>query len=659
MLNQGVFVVLEGSDGSGKATQLKLLAERLKAIGYDVVTFDFPRYHEPSSHFVRQYLEGAYGTASDVNPYTASLFYALDRYEASSQIKDSLSEGKIVLSNRYVGANMAHQGSKFTNEGEQRGFFIWEDGLEYNLLKIPRPTTTLFLRVPAKTSIELIKKRAERTGQKLDEHERDEEHLRNTVATYDLLCRLFPRDFKPLDCTKNGRLLSVTEINELIWKHIKPLLPDTPPNKARSRSLVLDTSLEKANEARRTGKTASPRRQSDSTETNNKIFRLKNLSLLATSFIEATGEVEIKSTPVKDSFYSLSGVPKRVKSSYDEKLNNIINIKKELRSGLSDHFKRTGASNVKTKVDRLIQPLTPLASLTDLDIAASETKINSLINKLHYYQLEELNFTADQLSIASQKFWPESETLRRSSAGTEEPEHLRQALSAVASKLLASGFSGSTEVVTLVKATPRNELDLISDELYQFSNVGGEEVMRELDSLSYEEKSTMLLEMLSDGGLAVANSAIYNFDLISDFASLKQLIKGSNIKNVRLQAPTPRYGFEVPKIIEEAGLDDRYNKCFDLSLEMFSIFQAAGKESLAAYSCLYGHKVRWQFSISAGGIVKTLKSVDAGPRLLLDLMVEHAAQSHPLTGRYIKESTVDDRKRRGQLTRTKSSVVKK
>src|SRR3989344_9092031 len=143
-----VFIALEGSDGSGKGTQIRLLAERLKAVGHEVAVFDFPRYEQPSSHFVKRYLNGDYGPATDISPYTASIFYALDRYEASPQIKQALDEGKVVLANRYVVSNMAHQGLKFNSLAEQRGFFIWAENLEFQLLGIPRPDLNLFLKVP-------------------------------------------------------------------------------------------------------------------------------------------------------------------------------------------------------------------------------------------------------------------------------------------------------------------------------------------------------------------------------------------------------------------------------------------------------------------------------------------------------------------------------
>lgn len=236
-----MFIVLEGSDGSGKGTQFRLLAERLKAVGHEIAVFDFPRYDEPSSHFVKKYLNGEYGPASEVSPYIASIFYALDRYEASPQINKALKEGKIVLANRYAGSNMAHQGAKFTSLAEQRGFFMWADSLEYEMFKIPRPNLNLFLKVPPEISYELVAKKQKRsyTKQKRDQHEADIDHIHRSSAAYDLLCKLLPKDFKEIKCTSGNKLLSVIEINDLIWDAIKTLLPP-PKRPGKSITLLVD-----------------------------------------------------------------------------------------------------------------------------------------------------------------------------------------------------------------------------------------------------------------------------------------------------------------------------------------------------------------------------------------------------------------------------------
>ncbi|OVE79068.1 hypothetical protein BVY00_01355 [bacterium G20] len=237
--HHSAFIVLEGSDGSGKGTQFRLLTERLKAVGHEVAVFDFPRYKHSSSYFVKRYLNGDYGPASEISPYTASIFYALDRYEASPQIREALRAGKIVLANRYVGSNMAHQGAKFGSLAEQRGFFMWADSTEYQLLGIPRPTINLFLKVPPEISKQLINERADKISVALDEHEKNIEHLRKAVAAYDLLCQLFPRDFKEIDCVLDNKMRGIIEINDLIWETIKPLLPE-PSRKGRNIVLNLD-----------------------------------------------------------------------------------------------------------------------------------------------------------------------------------------------------------------------------------------------------------------------------------------------------------------------------------------------------------------------------------------------------------------------------------
>ena len=109
---KGRFFVLEGMDGSGKATQTKLLAEVLKNKGYQVEKIDFPQYSKASAGLIENYLKGMYGSAKDVGPYRASIFYACDRYDMSFQIKKWLQEGKIIIADRYIASNIGHQGGK-------------------------------------------------------------------------------------------------------------------------------------------------------------------------------------------------------------------------------------------------------------------------------------------------------------------------------------------------------------------------------------------------------------------------------------------------------------------------------------------------------------------------------------------------------------------
>src|SRR4030042_160135 len=123
MDKRGKLIVIEGTDGSGKATQTELLAKYLSEKGHEVKCFDFPRYGQRSAAMVEDYLNGKFGTAEEVGPFRGSLFYAIDRYAASFEIKQWLDEGKVAISNQYVSANMGHQTGKI-KEPEQRETFL-------------------------------------------------------------------------------------------------------------------------------------------------------------------------------------------------------------------------------------------------------------------------------------------------------------------------------------------------------------------------------------------------------------------------------------------------------------------------------------------------------------------------------------------------------
>ncbi len=116
----GKFIVIDGTDGSGKGTQTEILVNRLRNLGHDVAMADFPQYGQVSAGLVEEYLNGNYGKAEEVGPYRASIFYACDRYDASFKIRKWLEEGKIVISNRYVTANMGHQGGKISSQKRRK-----------------------------------------------------------------------------------------------------------------------------------------------------------------------------------------------------------------------------------------------------------------------------------------------------------------------------------------------------------------------------------------------------------------------------------------------------------------------------------------------------------------------------------------------------------
>lgn len=223
----GRFIVIEGTDGSGKATQTGLLVERLKNEGRKVAMIDFPRYSNPSSYFIEKYLNAGYGDLGAIGPEKASLFYALDRYDASADLRSWLADGAIVIANRYVASNMGHQGSKIDDPEARRRFFEWVHALEYDTLGIPKPDMNIFLHVPSGIAYDLVAQKGDRAylkGGKRDMHETDIGHFRRAESTYEEMIRMFPDEFLEIECAPEGKLLPPERIAGLIWESVKKLI---------------------------------------------------------------------------------------------------------------------------------------------------------------------------------------------------------------------------------------------------------------------------------------------------------------------------------------------------------------------------------------------------------------------------------------------------
>jgi len=224
-MKKGVFIVIDGTDGSGKGTQTKLLIDRLKAEGKDVMELDFPQYGKPSAIFVEKYLRGEYGTADEVGPYRGSMFYALDRYDKSFEVRKWLDEGKIVVSNRYVSANMGHQTGKIKGKAARDKFLKWLYELEFELFGIPQPDKVVLLYMPPEVGQKLVDQKAAREytkGRKRDIHEADLKHLQNAADAYAYVAKKYK--WEVIECAKKDGILSREAIHEMLWNKVKKLL---------------------------------------------------------------------------------------------------------------------------------------------------------------------------------------------------------------------------------------------------------------------------------------------------------------------------------------------------------------------------------------------------------------------------------------------------
>ena len=216
-------IVIEGLDGSGKATQTKILAEMLADKGYKVRKLEFPDYANPSSSLVKMYLGGDFGSnPNDVNAYAASSFYAVDRVASFLQFwKSDYEEGTVILSDRYATSNIIYQMSKV--EDSQRDEFIeWQNDFEYNKLGIPKPDAVIYLDVEPEVSQRLMEKRYGGDMSKMDLHERNVKFLLDCRKS--ALYAAEKCNWKVINCCENGEIKSIDNIAEEIKEAIFDIL---------------------------------------------------------------------------------------------------------------------------------------------------------------------------------------------------------------------------------------------------------------------------------------------------------------------------------------------------------------------------------------------------------------------------------------------------
>jgi len=210
---KGKLIVIDGIDGSGKSTQFNLLTKTLQLADYQVQQIKFPRHQQPSAFAVDRYLKGAYGSLS---AQAASIFYAVDRFDASFQIRDWLDQGFIVLIDRYVTANAGHQGSRIKDRVERLKYFRWLNDLEYNIFNLPKPDLNIILHMPAIVAQKLVDEK----GNGRDILEDDLQHLKSAAQNFVEIAKLFPKT-KLVECTVKGKLLTPQQIHNKVWELVR------------------------------------------------------------------------------------------------------------------------------------------------------------------------------------------------------------------------------------------------------------------------------------------------------------------------------------------------------------------------------------------------------------------------------------------------------
>lgn len=228
-MKKGKFIVIDGIDGSGKATQTKLLTQALKKQGFKVKTLDFPRYYDNFfGALIGESLSGKFGDFIEVDPHIASVLYAADRFESAETIRKWISEGFVVITDRYVSANQIHQAGKISNTKKRKDFLNWLDKMEYGVFKIPRPDLVIYLDVPFEVSHEWLKKKVAIRKKKYlhgkkDVAEDNLKHLKDSRNSALLLAKQ-DKDWVRVTCCKGMVCMLPEGVHEQVLIEVKKVL---------------------------------------------------------------------------------------------------------------------------------------------------------------------------------------------------------------------------------------------------------------------------------------------------------------------------------------------------------------------------------------------------------------------------------------------------
>lgn len=227
---KGKLIVIDGTDGSGKATQVKFLTEHLLKEGHKVKVVDFPEYYKNFfGKFIGHCLSEQYYNFLDVHQKIASVLFAADRWESSGEMREWLSKGYIIIANRYVSANQIHQGGKIKNAKKRADFMKWLNQMEYEVFGIPKPDITLYLSLPIGIVLKLLKDRDSSKmkrvylKKKKDVYENDLNFLVNSRKSALKLVKENPKFIK-IECSEKGAILSREEIHEMVYEKVKKVL---------------------------------------------------------------------------------------------------------------------------------------------------------------------------------------------------------------------------------------------------------------------------------------------------------------------------------------------------------------------------------------------------------------------------------------------------
>lgn len=588
---KGAFIAIESPLESYGARQAQLLKNKLELAGYEVVYYSFPQNGEPSSYFAERYCAGNYDLADDSMPYASSLFFALDHFEASKSIRQAVDKGVIVIAHKYLGANMVEQGSRLRHPGERRGYFMWLDNLESRVLGAVRPDKTFILTLSQEHAKNLAEDDPDLTS------DTQIVKLAEQSILYAELSDVYPKDFVRIDGERNGKPLSLAKTTELLWGLMEPFLPvkEKPTQKTEESDEIALTMLAD-------GKL--PVFETSLQVTNLLETQIRSIPNLQFSINEASKNYIIPAY-----------LDKKLTKSYKTTNDKIMAAHKQLVAKVGDQ--NAGL-------------ILPVATQNRLDTQMPPTALQQLIICLLGNKLPESWELGQKLLKASR-----DKDIAINASDVAYTASNARSLGKLSNELLPQlHASHEGETLSLSGIIPRNEHDLIAKLIYEHTNLSLKEVEQQAGKWSYDQKQTVLQAALGQrtNGSERLNSVFddvhYSWDILADYGTFYKLQQICPNIELYLQVLTPRYGYDIPMVIDDAALSDLVESCFDASTVLHSELKAAGYELEAAYATLHGHKQRGRIVCTPNQLAIIAGSEELKNNAVIKAMLEKLAEKN-------------------------------
>lgn len=365
-----------------------------------------------------------------------------------------------------------------------------------------------------------------------------------------------------------------------------------------------------------------------------------------------------KNAEGKYKYYVPTTLGKKTTIRYVEKMDKIFDIYSDLVHKLCDYLTQSSTvpkreqdaawrSAIKAQACDAIRPVLPVSTKSTVGIYASAQAAESLIMHLMSDEFEESRSTGEKILKSLREvapvFFERADLPDRGGASIAYKANTFQNMKKLSKQYLGEQYDTNHNPVKLVGYWPKNEMELLPDMLFEHSNLSLSELNKIINGWSLKRKTKVFQGYIGERlnrrhkpGRAL-EKAHYTWELVCDYGIFRDLQRHRMVDNLQWQALTPRYGYDIPLLVEEAGLSEKFQECFDISLELYSLLQAEGYDTESQYATLLGHKMRWQVTVNARESfhlheLRTSPQGHPGYRKLVQQMHEKLLEVHPLIG---------------------------